>query len=334
MLTATRNRVLRRLLSAVIALSSSLCPGKEKPAIPLDGVAAYVNEHIITAGEVQIALIPIARRLRRKHQGQELENRLQTAYVDSVALLVERRLILDAYEKQKGRIPEWAVDQRLESIIQNDFKGDRNKLLGVLRKESMTFDQWREEIRKYIIIASMRSTAVAQHVRIRPAAVRRYYRDNKSKYTRGGGVHLRMIVLNKGDSKESATRKKELAAMIRTKLVGGERFAKLAKDFSDGPKASSGGDWGWMAPSDLRRELAQAVQSLKPGAITEAVETRDEIYLVRVEERSDQAILPFEKVQSEIEDELRQDEAGRMYKSWIERLRDKAYVKIVDAKTH
>ena len=76
-----------------------------------------------------------------------------------------------------------------------------------------------------------------------------------------GGLHLRIIVV---DSQQTAIQ--ILAALDR-----GEDFATLAKQNSSDPSADEGGELGTVRAEDLRAELRDALQQLRPGQISPIV---------------------------------------------------------------
>jgi len=325
-----------RLLGSVVLLFlavSVLCPASTlRDRRTLDGVAAHVNEHVITVGDVLAALQAVIVQLRDTYRGNELREKLQTAYGDALEALVARRLILDAYEKQKKmRIPDWVVDNRVEEIVHSRFEGDRSALIAALSKEQIDYEEWREEIREHIVVSSMRGLMVERELRVSPALVRQTYEKNLDTYRRPRQVRVRMIVLKKEGEPEAVAAKRELAARLRRDLLAGRDFSGLAVAHSEGIHASKGGDWGWIEPAKtLRKELADAVNALKTGEIGDVIETPDELYILRVEGRKDASVAPFAEVQPKIERELRRKEGERLYGEWIERLRKQAYVKVFD----
>jgi hypothetical protein len=72
---------------------------------------------------------------------------------------------------------------------------------------------------------------------------------------------VRIIVV---DSPDKATR--ILAALKR-----GEDFATLARQNSSDPSADAGGDLGAIRAEDLRAELRDAVQQLRPGQVSPVI---------------------------------------------------------------
>ena len=72
---------------------------------------------------------------------------------------------------------------------------------------------------------------------------------------------------------------------VLKRLRAGEDFAKLAAEFgSDGTK-DKGGDLGWFGPRDMDPDFSKAAYALKPGEISEVVQTRFGFHIIKLEER-------------------------------------------------
>jgi parvulin-like peptidyl-prolyl isomerase len=65
-------------------------------------------------------------------------------------------------------------------------------------------------------------------------------------------------------------------AKIKTQVDGGADFAKLARDFSEGPEASRGGELGWIARGQLQAELGTAIFAAAIGETSDVVTIEEE----------------------------------------------------------
>ena len=88
-------------------------------AATLDGLAAKVNDAVITVGDV-------VTEMRRMNADQKLGFR--EAYSNAVEEAINRRLILNAALEKKLEMQEWLVDNRIREIVKDNFDGDMNKL--------------------------------------------------------------------------------------------------------------------------------------------------------------------------------------------------------------
>lgn len=310
-------------IGVVLASTATLDAAEDR--VLIDGVAAQVNDHVITVGEVMNQAAPMQKRLMSLYSGKELRQKLSEAYTNTLNSVIERRLILDSVDVTKMQIPKWYVDRRAEEIIRNTFGGDREELAKVLASDRTTFAEWREEIKEHILAYSIRNANVEQAVKVAPSEVKKYYEQNRGEFLKPPMVRLRMITLPASD-----TSAEENIIKIREEALKNDNFAELAKKHSKGLHASEGGDWGMISPSILRTELAEIALTMKPGEVSQPIVTADEIYLLKVDDLSEQTFLPFEEAQAMIEHKFQKRQADDLYVQWIERLKQNAFVKITD----
>lgn len=87
------------------------------------------------------------------------------------------------------------------------------------------------------------------------------------------------------DSAESEHTIEEKAREFVQELRRGAPFSALAQQFSQNASAARGGNIGWVAEDELDRPLAQALQSLQPGQVSDPVKTQSGYYILLLRER-------------------------------------------------
>ena len=94
-----------------------------------------------------------------------------------------------------------------------------------------------------------------------------------------------ILVSYKGVPQTSATRSKAEALKLAQDLLArankGEAFETLAKNYSDCPSAQQGGDLGFFRQGQMVPPFDQAAFSLKPGQISNIVETQFGYHIIK-----------------------------------------------------
>ena len=94
-----------------------------------------------------------------------------------------------------------------------------------------------------------------------------------------------ILVAYRGAKRAQATRTKEearrLANQLAARLDKGEDFAKLAREHSDCPSKSKGGDLGSFGRHQMVRPFADAAFKLRPGETTGVVETDFGFHIIK-----------------------------------------------------
>ncbi|MBR3075958.1 MAG: peptidylprolyl isomerase [Bacteroidales bacterium] len=88
------------------------------------------------------------------------------------------------------------------------------------------------------------------------------------------------------DREAAALAVKERLLSIRERILNGEKFATLARLYSEDPgSARKGGELGMASKSIFWPAFSDAAMSLKPGAISQIVETPDGFHIIEVLEK-------------------------------------------------
>lgn len=310
----------------ILILALAFCASGPLRAEMADGVKAVVNDKVITYSQVEDFTAPAAEALRRQYaDSPELfQQKLNDALDDSLEQLVERQLILRSFDVDGYQMPDEVVDQQVQDRIRDRY-GDRITFIKTLQAQGMTVEQFRQDVRDQYIISALNQKNVSSAITISPYKVENYYNTHTNDFRVEDEIKLRMIVLNKVSSDDTNTVRR--AAEILAEIKKGSSFSEMASIYSDGSQKSQGGDWGWVERSILRKDLAQAAFALKPGQVSDVIDTRDSVYLMLVEQIRPAHVKPLTEVQDEIENTLRTQEQARLKKQWIDGLKKKTFIR-------
>lgn len=89
--------------------------------------------------------------------------------------------------------------------------------------------------------------------------------------------------------------------------------------------ASKGGDLGWVYPGDTVPEFERAMDQLKPGEVSQPIETPFGYHLIQVVERkTDDA--SKERARQAARQAIRERKIDEATEDWMRQIRDRAYV--------
>jgi peptidyl-prolyl cis-trans isomerase SurA len=315
---------MRLLIALTCALSLAFAARAEKAVS--DGVAVIVNDSIITYFDVQKHIQDTIDLLVAQYQRQPetMKQKINEVRAEGTEQLVERQLVLHEYKVAGYNYPEAIIEDSIQERIKQKYR-NRTTLLEGLHAQGITYENWKQQQREEILVIAMQQLKVPRDVLISPQKILDYYETNKTNFAVGEQAKLRMIVLNKPPSDNGSA--KQLAEDIARKLKEGASFAEMAKIHSDGPQRNNGGDAGWAERDTLRKELADAAFALKVGETSGVIDLPDSVWILRVDEKREARIKPLPEVRDEIERTLRINEASRVQRKWITRLKEKAFVR-------
>ena len=296
----------------------------------VDGVAALVNNDVITFSQVRELVGPRERSLRSTYSGQELVNKVREARQGALNDLIDRQLILQEFKKKEFAIPGHLIDERVESIIREDFGGDRQAFVRTLQAQGFTMTKFREAERDKIIVQAMRYQNASPDFIVSPGKIDQLYLSQKPEYTTPEQVHLWMISIDKSTTvgKGETDPQMGMAKEIRTKLVDQKaKFDEMARLYSQDSSRQAGGDWGWVDRKTLNETLTNAAFKLDVNKISPILENGNSYYILKVTERKAEYTKPLTDVRPDLEKKLFSEERARKQDQWVAGLREKAFIK-------
>ena len=136
-------------------------------------------------------------------------------------------------------------------------------------------------------------------------------------------------ILLKPTAIQSLEQARATMVKLRLRIIAGEDFAVLAKKYSnDTASAGQGGKLGWISPGQLVGEIERTMNALKPGAISQLVQSRFGIHLVQVLERRTQDV-GKKSQRMGVRQQIHARKADEKLQTWLQELRSQAYVEVL-----
>ena len=232
------------------------------------------------------------------------------------------------------------IDTLLDSLPPEQaaqLKGDRAAVERVIRARlsekalvAQARDQgWteKEDVKRTIALATEQTVfrSYLDSVSLPPetypsqAELEAAYESSKSQFIQPASFRISQIFLAapEGDANAVAQARKQAADILKRARARQADFAAIARSSSqDSGTAKNGGDMGLFVLPQIVPELRGVVQGMKAGEISEPIQLRGGIHIVKLTERNEQSVAPLDAVKDRLRTALRsqhQEQAARAY---------------------
>ena len=235
--------------------------------------------------------------------------------------LIVQRLLQQESQKYADRVTDEEIDHYIEAMKQ---KGNitEDQLRAQLQSQGVTYDEFRNTVRKQVQAMAMIDKEVRQKILITDAQVEAYYKEHPDEFTITAEKYqlaqiLTAVPANSPPDQVEAARKK--AEDLHKKAVTGADFGDLARQFSDDDSKSKGGELGEFSPSELNDSIAAAVAKLKAGDISDVVRTQYGFHIIKVEAHQKPGSQSLADVKPQIREKLLTEAAKGQFQKWVDR---------------
>jgi parvulin-like peptidyl-prolyl isomerase len=309
------------------ALLPICCAAFAGEAEIINGIAAVVNGDVITYSQVRELSAPRENLLRSQYTGAELEKALKEGREAALKDLIDRRLIIQAFRKEKYEIPDHFVEEQVRGIIKESFGGDRNTFIKTLEAQKYSIGEFKQKETERMIVQAMRAKNIKKNPISSPTKIEEYYKKHRAEFTAKEQVKLRMIMIpGHADTGQSATQK-ALAEEVLGQLAAGADFEHIAQVYSEDGTRDVGGDWGWIERKTIAPPLEKIAFNMPVGRISNIIEYSGNYYILKVDERQGGTTRSLAEARPDIEKKLLQEEAQDLQERWIAGLRAKAFIR-------
>jgi peptidyl-prolyl cis-trans isomerase SurA len=296
----------------------------------LDGIAAVVNDDIITISDVREAMAFEAEQLRQRYRGEILQERIRELYQNTLRPLIDVQLQLAQAEKLNLQASEEDVNFHMERLKEDNQVSDA-QLQEMLESRGMTMASYRKQIRESLLVSKVVNAEVRSRLVILETELQEAYQQSQSQYRVAGELTVSHILflVPEGAAAEQEERAKAKAATVLQQLRSGADFAAMARQHSEGPSAEGNGLLGTFRAGELLPGFEEAVAGLQPGEISDLVRTQVGWHIIRLEDNKAGGHRPFEEVREELRSELLRTKTEHKYTEWLESLRQQSYITIL-----
>lgn len=266
---------------ALVCIFSSLiqiAQAQEKQL--LDKVVAVVNNGVITASELnaQVALS------KKQIVAQKMELPSDTVLRKQVLQhLIDVDLQLQIAKQSGITVDNTELNEAIEHIAASNNL-NLTQLRDALTAEGMSWQEYRRNIRREMIISRLQQKAVGGDVSISNEQVEQYLKTDNHLDTAALTYHLQHIVipLNDEPTPEEIKKAKNIASQLLVKIKKGEDFSRLAIESSSDEVALEGGDLGLRHLAELPELFAKEAVHMQVGQVAGPIRAGNGFQLIKL----------------------------------------------------
>lgn len=290
----TLHSVFFSLCTAMIIFAGTSVTANAEDVL-LDKVVAVVNDRIILKSELTAKMYEQAQALAAQNIPVKDTQALRKKVLDS--------LILEVLQEERAKqIGLTVADDEINAQMQKIAKQNNLSLLQLRNTLNLErpdgFQKARQKIKQQILIQKLREAEVISKAHVTESEIQNYLQRQKLANTKTQ-VRLSHILLALPESATPQQREAVLKSIksLKTRIQDGEDFAQLAVRYSNGGKALTGGDLGWLPEAEVPTFFADALEGLKIGQTSNVIQSASGFHLIKLTGKKDsddsQAIKEF-----------------------------------------
>jgi peptidyl-prolyl cis-trans isomerase SurA len=287
----------------------------------IDRIIARVNNEIITQRQFDREKEQIRTELAQHYSGPELDAQVRQQTQNLLRDLIDQSLMVEKAKDLDINV-ETDVVKKLDEIRQNLKLGTIQDLEKEVENQGLVWEDFQDNIRRKLLMREVIGREV--RVTVTTDEARKYFQTHQQEFASPGGVHLAEILISTDKHKPDEVEERAKDALAEIKA--GQRWADVAKKYSDADTAKDGGDIGFVKDGTLAAAIDQAVKKLDAGETTDLIKTRDGYIIIKVLERFTPGVPKFEEVQQRVDEVLYNDKMQPALRQYLVTLRKESYI--------
>ena len=297
-------------------------------AVPaqLPEIVARVNGEAINKADLENAV----RGLEGRAGGPVPADQRDRVYRGVLDDMIGYKLLMQEAKARQIAVPDADVDAQVAQI-RSQFQSDA-QFQQALAAQKMTLEAVRDDARAEMSVEKLVESEIAGKVAVKPEAITDFYQKNQDKFQQGPRVRASHILIGIPQNADPSTKQqaKAKAEALLKDLKTGKDFAATAKASSQDPgSAPNGGDLGYFEQGQMVPPFEQAAFALKPGEMSEVVETQFGYHIIKVADKQDSRLVPLDDARQQIEQYLTQQNRQAQTESFVSALKAKAKIEIL-----
>ena len=314
------------LLALVVVAAQWVVSLQAQEVVLLDEIVAKVNDELITMTDLNQELQQLRAGLQQGNPNpQALEQEFQQQKRGVLRTMIQNRLLVQrAEEVGMTSDIDAQVAATLEEMREASGIPDMEVLDQYLRQQGSSLARYTETLRERMIIDTLLGQFVYGKITLLTPEIQAYYDEHIDRFTDKAEVELQEILFLKEGKQISALRSRAEEAL--GKLRSSEAFEDLAREYSEGPSASRGGNIGSFKQGSMAAPIEEVVFRMEEGEVSGIIETDYGLQILRVLSKKEPYKRPVDEVRAEISQELYQIKAEPDLREFMDDVREQSYI--------
>ncbi len=286
-------------------------------------LAATVNDEPIYWSEVDQEVARAAIQFNVTLSGAEGDKQRAELTGAMIDRLIDERLIVQAARQRGVEANDTQVSAEMARITEQ--LGGEQGLQAALSQRNLTMADAQRIVRLTLTVRAL--MPLVTQATVAEDEVRKFFAERHAQFDQAEQVRASHILIRASSPQEEG-RARQTILLIQGRLAKGEKFADLAKQYSEDPGSkNNGGDLGYVAKGSVVPEFEKVAFSLKPGAVSPPVKTQFGYHLILVAEHKPAHQATLEEVQGQIREQLLQQKREAAFQTWLQAERKQAAIK-------
>ncbi len=298
--------------------------GNSQAAVLLDRVVAVVNQEVITWSELYKAMEAEASPGLKALQGDERRRIFKQNEASFLETLINVKLQLQEARNKGIRVSDEELQEAINGIKKKYTMSD-SAFLESLKDEGLSYDEYKKRLREQIIISKIVNVQIRNKIVIDDKDIDRFVSENKQELEDTESYKISQIFLKKKKDAENSTIEERAGEILR-KLEQGESFADLARQYSEEPSSSAGGDLGFLKKSQLNKDFLDVISKMQQGDVSKPFWTENGLHIIKLESRTE--VRSKDAMREEAREKLNNKIFTEKYNAWIKSLREKSFIEV------
>jgi peptidyl-prolyl cis-trans isomerase SurA len=326
-----RSRFISRLAVAgmlAVTIGSWRASGAA-PGDVIEEIIAQVNDRIVVLSEYNNSLESLRQELEQSGAtGLDLESRYREQSQHVLRDLIDHELLVQK-ALELGLNADTDVIKRLDEIRQNMNLPSMEALEEAVVKQGLVYEDFKQNLRDSFLTQWVIQREVGSHIQVSPEEIKAYYDEHQQDLVQPAGVTLQQILIStEGKSAEELPALRQKAEEVLAKAKAGDDFAELARQNSDDASAKQGGNVGFIESESLSPEIATAIEPLAKNGISEILETRYGLMILKVLSRTQPGVPPLSEAESKIHEQLYLERIQPAMREYLTTLRQESFLTV------